>query len=76
MTDQDEILHSKDNGWFQDRMNEIVLHAANYSVAPDEVQMLFANMAGSTEIQTVFQVIVVDQHGKLYPVGINRQGDR
>lgn len=76
MTDQDELIRSKDDAWLRERMDEITAHADNYSVPPGEVRMLFAKPRGSAEVVTVFEIIVTDQHGKLYPVGTTRQGDR
>lgn len=76
MADQDELIRGKDDAWLQERMQEFAMHAETYSVSPDAVRMLFAKPRGGADVLTVYEVIVRDQHGKLYPVGTTLQGDR
>ncbi|MGI4748810.1 MAG: hypothetical protein ACRYGI_18025 [Janthinobacterium lividum] len=76
MPDQDELLRSKGDTWLKERIREFATHAEAYSVSPAEVRMLFAKPRGSADVQAVFEIIVLDQHGKLYPVGMTPEGDR
>lgn len=75
-TEQDDLIRTKDDAWLGERIAEFAAHADTYSVPADKVRMLFAKPRGAGDPVVVFEIIVIDQHGKLYPVGTTMQGDR
>lgn len=71
-----DYLATKDAEWIGARLRDFDEQAFNYSVPLDKIRMVFARSRGQSEILPVFEVLVIDQHGKPYLVGLLRDAGK
>lgn len=62
-------LDGRDADWLRARIDELDATADRFSVSHDEVRMVLARRRADDDVVPVFEVLVIDQHGKPYIVG-------